>query len=143
MVDQSDAPEGPSLVWSGSPESLDAWKHYKREKAIRFVERGYSVQWSPDASNYIEVYTPRRDDTAQPEMRASVLFFNQASKYGINGGKISKLHIRVREIGRDYKDRPVFSWNTLYNYDRGPDVNRLSESPMGHALFEAVVAELN
>jgi hypothetical protein len=134
MVDQErGVPEDTGVEWQGSPESLEQWKAYKQAKAVRFVQHGYAVEWSPDASNSMMVYSPRRHATGQREIRAGVLFFAEPSKFGIDGGRISKLHIGVG----------AFSRQTLYNYDRGLDVDRLSENPAAQALFDIVLAELN
>ena len=143
MTDQAWKADEPQTPPTDSANKPEAWKEYKRDKAIRFVLLGYSVQWAPDISNHMEVYTPQRDDAAQPGMRASVLFAADPSRVGINGGRILKLHMQIRQVGRDFRGRPIVSWETVYYYDNGPDVNKLGEHPLAQKLFAAVIAELN
>jgi len=75
------------LHWEGSRRDLSAWKAYKRAKAKRFVELNYSVEWYPDGTNWMEVYIPKRHHAKQPELRAEVKFYREASRYGIDGGR--------------------------------------------------------
>jgi hypothetical protein len=131
--------------WEGTREELDAWKKYKQRKALAFVEHGYSVEWYADGDTWMDIYLPQRDHAGTPEVRASIKFFGKPSKYGIGGGMISKLSIQRRRA--DLLGKVVGNaWErveTLYNYDRGIDVDRLDEDPAAHALYNTILEELN
>lgn len=124
---------------------LERWIEYKTEKAVEFVRGGYSVEWLPDGSNWICVYKPGCEVDETPEFRAHAKFYMEPSKYGIDNGRISKLCIQqirrsLPEIMGGKGTRPVW---TLYNYDRGLDVDLLDESPPARELYEAVLRVLN
>jgi hypothetical protein len=140
MADESQPIFEGNVHWEGSHESLESWKQYKRAKVLGLVDRGYSVEWRPDADNIIAICVPPRRMTDEPELRAEVLFFSEPSRYGIHGGKVSKLWIGLRDLGQPGS---VLSTQTVYNYDRGPDVNRLSEHEGARRLYEAVIEALN
>ncbi len=133
------------IHWEGTPESLRRWKDYKRRKAITFVSRGYSVSWYPDGDNTMDVYTPERWYAKEPELRAMIKFFNEPSQYGIDHGKISKLAIQVRSVDVLAKvvGRPHETITTLFNYDRGDDIDRLHDHAGARALCDLVLTELN
>lgn len=133
------------VFWGGTWESLEAWKAYKKVKAIAFVERGYSVEWYPDGHNAMTISVPERWYAGAPETAASVYFFRDPSKFGINGGKISKLFIReVRPtLSEKLLIAPINDVRVLYNYDRGPDVDLLHTSTVARRLYDDVLAELN
>ena len=136
--------ESDGVSWEGTKRELSAWKALKREKAKAFVEQNYSVAWYPDGSNLMEVYVPQRHHLKRPELRAFVKFFREPSKYGINAGKISKLMIRTRSedlIGKA-TSRSYERIKTLFNYDRGPDVDWLEEYSDAKRLYDAVLREL-
>jgi hypothetical protein len=136
--------EDEGVRWEGSRRELSAWKAYKRAKAKRFVELNYSVAWYPDGTNWMDIYIPERHHAKQPELRAEVKFFSEPSKYGINGGRISKLTIQTRteDLLSKAVGRPYEKIETLFNYDRGPDIDRLDENPKARKLYEHVLAEL-
>lgn len=125
--------------------NLDDWAAYKKQKAHAFVERGYSVEWSPDVYAWMSVYLPERHERNRPQVLAEAKFFMEPSHYGIDGGKISKLSITTcrtnlmaKVLGRDSETMHV-----IYNYDRGLDVDRLSTSREAKRLYNAVLEELN
>lgn len=133
------------VFWEGTRAELEAWKEHKREKAIAFVQRGYSVEWSPDGAPRMSVYLPQRHYAREPELRAEVQAYRDPSHFGIDGGRISKLLIRrtrvdilAQAIGAPYETVEVF-----YNYDRGPDLDRLATDALARRLFDDVVRELN
>jgi len=136
--------EDEGVHWEGSRRGLSAWKAYKRAKAKRFVELNYSVAWYPDGSNWMDVFVPERHHAKQAELRAEVKFYREPSNYGIGGGRISKLTIMTRRTdplaqvaGQAYE-----TIETLFNYDRGPDVDRFHENPKARKLYEHVLREL-
>ena len=145
MADEDEAIIEDGVIWMGTRESLEAWKTYKHKKAIRFVERGYSVAWFPDADNWMDIFLPERRHSHEPELRAAVSFFSEPSQFGINGGRISKLDIRetrtniVRQV-MGYKGKRI---NIVYNYDRGSDVDRLHKEGRARRLYDAILEELN
>ncbi len=133
------------ILWEGTRDELEAWKQYKREKALKFIQRGYSVEWSPDGHGVMAVYLPERHYAEKPEVRADIKFFSEPSKFGIQGGKVSKLSIHVRRsdillkvLGGEHD-----AVETLYNFDRGQDVDRLNELTEARRLFDAIYDELN
>lgn len=132
------------VYWEGSRRGLSAWKAYKRTKAKRFVELNYSVAWYPDGTNWMDVFIPERHHAKQPEMRAEVKFFGEPSKYGINGGRISKLTIQTRteDLLAKVVGKPYEKIETLFNYDRGPDIDRLHENSRARKLYDHVFQEL-
>src|SRR5262245_45403513 len=85
--------EEDGFYWEGTREELDAWKQYKKRKALAFVGRGYSVEWYPDPDGWMDVFTPERFQIKAPEYRASIKFYSEPSPYGIGSGRISKLSI--------------------------------------------------
>jgi hypothetical protein len=138
--------EDEGIYWLGSRRELQAWKKYKKAKVLALVERGYSVEWYPDADGHIEVFIPERPQVSAPEYRAGAKFFSAPSEYGLNGGKISKLFVTrttsnlIAKIVRGEFDKV----DVLYNYDRGPDVDRLKKSsPEARRLYRDVLEELN
>lgn len=145
MSKQRDPEDTPRDDDHRGPFDPRAWAEYKQRKAIAFVTRGYSVEWVPDADNWMGVYTPQRTDPVRPEVRADVKFFRDPSEYGINQGRISKLsiHARTTDLMQQIMGRPAEKIEVLYNYDRGLDVDRLSRSRESRALFSAVLEELN
>lgn len=137
--------EEDGVLWMGTREELDAWKKYKKRKALAFVEQGYSVEWYPDGDGWMGVYHPERWYARTPELRADVKFFGRASMHGIDGGMISKLSIQETRRGtfRDLVVPGSSSVRTLYNYDRGLDIDHLSLSPDASRLYYAILEELN
>jgi len=126
------------------PWNLDDWVAYKKRKAHAFVERGYSVEWYPDAGGWMDFYLPQRKN--RYELRASVKFFQQPSKYGIDGGRISKLSVMLREtdpIKRVPGESFYEATRVLYHYDRGLDFDDLAGQTRGRRLYDAVLDELN
>ena len=121
-----------------------SWATYKQEKAITFVKHGYSVTWYPDEDNWMDIYTPERTPLHRPEIRASVKFFPEPSKYGINEGRISKLAIQIRQVDlmAQVAGRPYEAVDTVFNFDRGADVDRLDEDPNAKRLYDLVLREL-
>lgn len=133
------------MLWEGTRAELDAWKHYKLEKAVAFVRLGYSVEWYPDADGWFNIYHPQRDHARTPEHRAAAKFFSEASRYGIDGGKVSKLSI-VRshtDLIGDLMGRDATTSTILFNYDRGPDVDRLNRDAIARKLYNDVLHLLN
>jgi hypothetical protein len=145
MTDESDRIDEGGVRWEGTRKELEVWKRYKKTKAVSFVERGYSVSWYPDGDNWMQVYLPERHHAKAPEMLAEVKFYGHASKYGIDGGMVSKLSITETrtDLAAYVLGRPWKRSRVLYNYDRGPDVNRLRTSPEALRLYGAVLEELN
>lgn len=132
--------------WMGSREELEAWKKYKKRKALAFVERGYSVSWYADGGGWMTVYLPERDYASAPELSAELKFYGKASEYGIDGGMISKLMIQERrtDILKQLRDPSKGERvRTLYNYDRGLDLDRLAASPVARTLYQIILDELN
>ncbi len=124
--------------------SLDDWVAYKKRKAHAFVDRGYSVEWSPDADSWMAVYLPQRHERRRPQIEASAKFYLDRSRYGINGGRISKLSIVSAWIDPvdEAFGRPPKS-TMLYNYDRELDVDRLTTDREAARLYRAVLDELS
>lgn len=132
----------------GTPDdgwNLDDWAAYKKQKAHAFVARGYSVEWSPDADHWMDVYLPERRERRRPEIRAGVKFFQDPSPFGIDNGKISKLAIESRhtDLIARVMGKPYETIRVLYCYDRGLDVDKLSSNREAQRLYRAVVDELN
>ena len=132
--------EDEGIHWEGTRKELDEWKEYKMQRAHEFVSRGYSVAWCPDGDNWMDVYHPQRHHVKEPELRASVKFFREPSKFGMDGGRISKLTIQTRDVdpwekvlGRSYE-----TVETVFNYDRGTDVNRLPYDARARKLYDVV-----
>lgn len=132
--------DGPDDDWN-----LDDWVAYKKRKAHAFVERGYSVAWSPDMDAWMAVYLPERFERRRPEVRADVKCYLEPSEYGIDGGKISKLSIVSSQTDpiAEAMRRPHETSRILYNYDRGLDVDRLAKDREAQRLYRAVIDELN
>ena len=144
-MDAAEGFEEDGLYWMGSRDELEAWKQYKQTKALAFVQRGYSVEWFPDGDGWMAVFLPERHHAKAPEIRASVKFFGLVSQFGIDGGMVSKLNItrtRTDPIRALLDPRPL-EHLVLFNYDRGPDVNRLKRFPEAERLYWAVIEELN
>lgn len=134
------ANSGDSDTWN-----LDDWVAYKKRKAHAFVDRGYSVEWSPDMYAWMAFYLPERPERRRPEIRADVKFYTDPSDYGIDGGRIPKLSIvstrtdPIAEVmGRQHEISRI-----LYNYDRGLDVDKLAKDREAQRLYRAVIDELN
>lgn len=145
MTQQPEQPDEEGLIWEGTPEELEEWTQYVKRKAISFVEHGYSVEWFPDGNNWMHVYLPERSYARKPELRATVKFFNKPSEFGIDNGRISKLCVQLRSENAMAKVRggPYEQVDTLFNYDRGPDVDRLNEHAGAKDLYDLIVRELN
>ena len=93
----------------------------------------------------MEVFIPERWYANQPELRASMKIFPVASPHGINQGKISKLAIQLRIENPIAKvqSRLYERVETLFNYDRGLDVDHLKEHAAGKALYDLVIKLAN
>lgn len=145
MADEPNEINEDGCLWQGSRESLEAWRAYKRDRALSLVRQGYSVLWSPDPANWMEVLLPERWYAKETEMRASAKFYSEPSRYGISGGKVSKLTIIERSTDplAQVLGRPGEASRVWFNYDRGDDVNELGKSPRAQMLYEAVLEELN
>lgn len=133
------------VFWHGTREELEAWKEYKKRKALAFVGLVYSVSWYPDGDGWMEVYLPERHHAETPEIAAEVKFFSEASQYGIDGGRVSKLAITRRrtDILKQVVGQPHERLEVLYNYDRGLDVDRLGKSVEARRLYQIILDELN
>ncbi len=138
-------PDGEGATGGWTPEQLSAWLDYKQRKAVAFVERGYSVSWSRDPDNWMDVFVPERHHAQAPEVRASIKFFGSPSEYGIDGGMVSKLTIqrRTTDLLARVLGQPWERVETLFNYDRGPDIDRLREDATAHRIYHDVLEELN
>lgn len=141
MADDDD----PNIHWEGTEEERTRWIEHKRHVAMRFVELGYSVEWSPDGENSMAVYLAERCGARQPEIRASVKFFLEPSRYGIDQGRISKLMIQRRrtDLLAKVRGQPWEDVELLFNYDRGADVDELASDPEARTLYEVILRELN
>jgi len=145
MTDENNWIDEDGIRWEGTRQELEAWKQYKRSKALAFVERGYSVGWYPDADNWMQLYIPERHHARTPEILAEVKFYGHPSVHGIDGGMVSKLWItqtRTDLVAMALR-KPCEHVRVLYNYDRGPDVNRLRTCPEALRLYGAILEELN
>lgn len=133
------------IHWEGTEEELARWIEHKQRMAVRFVERGYSVEWFPDGDNWMEIYMPERRDAHRPEIRASVKFYAEPSKHGIDQGRISKLTIQrcYTDLIAKVRGEPFEDIEIQYNYDRGEDVSELASNSEAEALYQAVLRELN
>ena len=133
------------IRWCGTREELEQWKQHKKAKALKFVEEGYSVEWFPDGTNWMEVYTPERNHVKQPEIRASVKFFEEPSQSGIDNGRISKLHIQARseDLIARVQGIPYKSITTFFDYDRSVNLDDLHRNPQAQKLYDIVIRELN
>ena len=134
---------------NGRSDPIDpqtAWIAYKRSKALAFVNRGYSVEWAPDDDHWMGIYTPQRyEHPRTPEVRATVKFFEEPSASGIDGGRVSKLHIQViqRDLIKQVFGEKYQTGITLYNFDRGLDVDRLRPRSPPAKLYRDVIDLLN
>jgi len=133
-----------SHEWEWSDEQRRSWVGYKLRKALCFVARGYSVEWFPDEEGWMDVYVPERHHVQAPGLRATARFFSEPSQFGIDAGRVSKL-----SIARTWSD-PIATalghpgkreW--VFNYDRGADIDRLSDDATAQRLYRAVLEELN
>lgn len=139
------AEEKGASAGDGDDWNLDDWVAYKKRKAHAFVDRGYSVEWSPDMDAWMGVYLPERHERRRPEVRADVKFYAEPSGYGIDNGRIAKLSIVTSrtDLIAQAMGRPFESIRVLYNYDRGLDVDRLATDREAQRLYRAVLDELN
>ena len=140
--------QGPSADPSGESEdhwNLDDWVAYKKKKAHAFIDRGYSVEWYPDAYAWMSVYLPERFESRRPQVLAAAKFYMEPSGFGIDGGKISKLSITATrtDLLAQVAGRVFEKVQVLYNYDRGLDVDRLAANREAVRLYRAVMDELN
>lgn len=131
--------------WKRTPSELERWIEYKRTKAHGFVDRGYSVEWTTDGNNWMGVYIPQRHDRKEPELRATAKIFEEPSEFGINGGRVSKLTIQTQYVDLIEKVLGKAPENvvTLFNYDRGDDVNRIAPGSKAERLYRDVIEILN
>lgn len=130
-------------VWTGTSEELKAWIEYKREKAKRFIDLGYSVEWTPSGSNFFTVYIPESEDETQIRAEAKC-FQNPSDKFGLEGGRISKLDIReIRSDPLEIVQGIPASIKELFVFERGPVLNILEDNLKAMRLYNAVISELN
>ena len=116
------------------------WIELKRKKAVNFAIRGYSVEWRPNADQWITAYTPGDSLNAQARLEAAAKFYPEPSKYGIDEGCISKLCIRLIDETLGNKPNRI---TTLFNYDRGLDIDILERHKEARELYDAMLFELN
>lgn len=130
-----------------SPEDeYDAeWRAYKLDKAMTMVLYEYSVEWTPIDANWMTVYTPGCPLEERSELRAAAKFYMDPSKYGIDGGRISKLYIQEvdHSLLETLLGQPAAKRRTVFAYDRGPDFNHLDEHPAAQTLHNLLLQELN
>lgn len=133
--------------WFGhwTPSELERWIAYKRARAHAFVDRNYSVEWTADGGNWFGVFIPERFDRHEPELRAMAKIYSEPSQFGIDGGRVSKLTIQTRheDLIQRALGKPSLSVITLFNYDRGHDVDRLRPGTLADRLYRDVLDELN
>ena len=128
--------------------SLERWVGYKRTKAVAFVEAGYSVEWLPDADNWMHVYRPERQhaDPIEPGIHASVKchLFGDKAPYGTQYGKIDILEIaRIERAKAGQADKLSSERERRFFYDRGhTETDRLSEDSEARKLHDIIVKEL-
>lgn len=122
--------EEEGIWWEGTRGEYKMWIAYKRERALAFVKRGFSVGWYPDGSNWMDVFVPVRPHAGKAGYVASAMFFGKPSEYGIDGGAISKLTIRRHE---ESLESLLFGAHaeTVFNYDRGDDIDHHSVGKRG------------
>jgi len=129
--------------WDGDPNEIKSWINYKRERAIEFINKGYSVSWVPDPTNYMSIFTSPKLGKSE-YIIGDAVFFPQPSQYGIDEGAVSKLTILKYDGGLEslvLGVRPKAE--ILFNYDRGHDINRLSQSKSAQNLYDDMISVLN
>ena len=124
---------------------LEQWIRYKRERAVRFVQADYSVEWLPDRDHWLQVFAPGCPVEKIPEYRAWAKFYIEPFEYGIDNGRISKLYIQEINYGLEklIGDKRAKALWTLYSYDRCLEVDILDESPPARELYKTVIRVLN
>lgn len=124
---------------------MEDWIKYKQEKAVAFVKRGYCVDWLPPENHWMTVYIPGCSFDLIPELRATAKFYRTSSKFGIEGGRISKLEIResTYTLTEELLGRQPTRSNVAYNFDRGLDRDHLSEFPDSRRLYLDIIDLLN
>lgn len=135
------------MLWLGTREQLDAWKQYKRAAARAFVEKGYSVQWAPDPSDWFDVYMPERPYARALEVRAETRLF-PTDGVGLKGSRVRSLTIYLRElasVAQPVDDRSVL-WkeehvSVVFNTGK-QRVDRLDDHSAARALYDVVLEEL-
>ena len=145
MSETNNGRDPPETPWGWTPEGLERWIEYKRSKAHAFIDRGYSVEWTTDAERWMAIYIPQQHQRREPELRATAKIFEEPSKFGVDNGRISKLTIQTRDVNllRLVARKSHESVVTLFNYDRGHDVDRLKPGTTAHELYRDVLDILN
>ncbi len=131
------------MFWKGTRDEYDYWVEYKRTKAVSLVLQGWSVGWRPDASNWIDVFRPPNSAAGWSGYVAAANFYLKGSKYGIDGGSVSKLMIRRYESSLERLLSGRGTVEVVYNYDRGLDIDKFDHHPEAKELYRAVIRELN
>lgn len=133
-----------STIKSKTKEELKQWVEYKKEKALAFVNEGYSVEWSPNGNHVMEVYMPEINAETHPKIRASIRFFQEPFPEGLEGGRISKLSI-LEQKGDLFN--PAYGkmkrFDEIYSFSREETKDNLKANSPTKKLFDTVVRELN
>ncbi len=132
-------------------DQVNTWAEYKKQKAVAFVNAGYSVEWGPEPDHiWMRVYKPQLRAPQQRggdklELSGSVLFSSKPTGVGINGGRVYKLCIqrRKRDLFAEALGKPGVTADLLFSYERGEDVNRLKKNPEAQTLYDIIIRELN
>lgn len=146
-MDEQQDPEGPivedGVVWHGTRAELEAWKEFKRRKAIAFVGHGYSVEWHANGDNWLNIYLPER--LCVPEVRARVMVEGKPNESGIDGGRIVALvilHSRSAAVAKAM-GVSVEESRLLFSFVKGMVFDDLDDSPAAAELYQLVLNELN
>lgn len=137
---------GREIDWDGTKQELQEFIEYQRQKAKSFIDEGYSVEWTPDARGFMDVYLPQTDMEKGPEIRANVKFSTTESGMGLDNGRITKLSIQLirTDVIEMALGNPYRTVINLFGFDTGSsDIDILDEIPEAKKLFDTVVRELN
>lgn len=122
----------------------DPWPAYRSRCVERLVGAGFSVEPAGRRSHWIEVATfgsPR----SESYLAAGALAFQDPSEFGLERGRISKLWITryFRPTCRELYFKESAASHVLYNFDRGPDIDRLDTDKAAAKMYRTLVDILN
>lgn len=122
----------------------DPWPAYRGRCVARLVEAGFTVEPAGRRQHWIDLAvfgSPR----AESYLAAGALVFQDPSEFGLERGRISKLWIarHHRPTCRELYFKESADSHTLYNFDRGLDINRLATDKAAAKMYRTLVDILN
>lgn len=112
-----------------------SWIEYRLKKAQALRAHGYFVELPARQQYWMNITQIGQRLMLVPILQASAKIYPEASEFGIDNGRISKLSIRELQLDGKYIE--------VFGYDRGHYRDELESTTPARALYEKILKELN